>query len=151
MDKAFKEQVYQHFHELVTGKIAPVQQKLDDLRDSLTGETKSTAGDKHETARAFVHIEQAQTAGQLTSLQQQKAELERVSGLAEQDRIAAGSLVETDRGYFYLSAGIGKAVIENVTVFALSTQSPLGKSLAGLTVGDTASVNGQSYLIKHIL
>jgi hypothetical protein len=42
-----------------------LQQVLADLKESGANETKSTAGDKHETALAMLQIEQANTRGQL--------------------------------------------------------------------------------------
>lgn len=69
----FKAAVQQHFLDLLDEKISVIRQKLDELQESLKNETKSTAGDKHETARAFVHIEQENTGRQLEVLLQQKA------------------------------------------------------------------------------
>jgi hypothetical protein len=147
---SFKQKVHNHFAHLLEDKIAVVQKNLNDLKESLTGETKSTAGDKHETARAFVHIEQENTTRQLEALMQQKAELDRVTGLSVQDTIIPGALIKTDRGWFYLSTGVGKAVVDAETVFALSAQSPLGKLLLNKTVNDRVEMNGTKYLITEI-
>lgn len=146
----FKQQVQEHFLKVLQDKIADIQRKLDDLKDSLTNETKSTAGDKHETARAFVHIEQANTAGQLDTLLQQKAALERLSGSATTDKIMPGSLVLTDKGYLYLSEALGKTAVEGTTVFALSPQSPLGQLLLGCNAGQVIQINTTSYRIETI-
>jgi hypothetical protein len=148
---SFKTIVHQHFLQLIQSKIADVQQKLDDLKESLSGETKSTAGDKHETARAFVHIEQENTGRQLETLLQQKAELDRFSGNTGGNQIVPGNLVKTDKGYFYLSTGAGKAVIDSIIVFAISPASPLGKKLIGMQPKDVVEMNGQSYFIQEIL
>lgn len=146
----FKAGVHQHFLELLDEKIAVIGQKLDGLQESLQHETKSTAGDKHETARAFVHIEQENTGRQLEVLLQQKAELQSFAAVHAGVTIVPGTLVKTDRGWLYISAGIGKAVIDHETVFALSPQSPLGKKLIGCKIGDVAEVNGLKYTVTDI-
>jgi transcription elongation GreA/GreB family factor len=147
----FKDKVHQHFLELLDNKISTIRQKLDDLKESLKNETKSTAGDKHETARAFVHIEQENTSRQLEVLLQQKAELQSFSGLYVSDKVVPGALIETDRGWLYISASIGKAVIDGKTVSALSPQSPLGKKLTGCKIDDSAEINGIKYTVAAIV
>jgi hypothetical protein len=146
----FKDSVHQHFLELLDDKISVIRQKLDELQESLKNETKSTAGDKHETARAFVHIEQENTGRQLEVLLQQKAELQSFSAVNSSEIIVPGTLVKTDRGWLYISASIGKAVINGETVFALSPQSPLGKKLTGCKVNDTIDINGIKYTVAAI-
>ncbi|MFA6057805.1 MAG: hypothetical protein WC756_06385 [Taibaiella sp.] len=147
----FKDNVHQHFMELLDDKISAIRQKLDDLQESLKNETKSTAGDKHETARAFVHIEQENTSRQLEVLLQQKAELQSFSGIHISGKVVPGALVKTDRGWLYISASIGKAIIDGETVFALSPQSPLGKKLMGCKIGDSAEINGIKYTVAAIV
>lgn len=147
----FKDSVHQHFLKLLDDKISAIRQKLDDLQESLKNETKSTAGDKHETARAFVHIEQENTGRQLEVLLQQKAELQSFSTIHIHDTIVSGALVKTDRGWLYVSASIGKLVVDGETVFALSPQSPLGKKLIGCGIGDSVEINGIKYTVTEIL
>lgn len=146
-----KENVHQHFLDLVQTKINVLQQKLDDLQESLKGETKSTAGDKHETARAFVHIEQENTGRQLAEMLQQKAALESCAAVSTKETIVTGSLVQTNRGYFYIVAGLGKANINGEIVFALSPVSPLGQQLIGATLKETIEVHTTKYTIEAIL
>jgi hypothetical protein len=146
----FKDSVHQHFIALLDDKIMTIRQKLDELQESLKNETKSTAGDKHETARAFVHIEQENTGRQLEVLLQQKAELQSFSTITINDTIAPGALVKTDCDWLYISASIGKAIVAGKTVFALSPQSPLGKKLIGCSVGDSVEINSIKYTVADI-
>jgi hypothetical protein len=123
---------------------------LADLKESGTNETKSTAGDKHETALAMLQIEQANTRGQLQVAQEQKAALEKINPAIAAIEVVNGSLIKTNRGYLFLSIALGKAIIDNNTVIALSPQSPLGKKLMGLRIDDTTELNNNSYLILSI-
>ena len=62
---SFKENVYSAFAQLLNEKINNVQQILQELHRSAANETKSTAGDKHETALAMLQIEQENKRSQL--------------------------------------------------------------------------------------
>jgi len=127
-----------------------LQHILADLKESGSNETKSTAGDKHETALAMLQIEQANTRGQLQEALTQKAVLEKINTAAAAPIIINGSLVKTNRGYFFMSTALGKAVLDNCVVIAVSPQSPLGQKLMGLTAGEQAEVNNTTYLIETI-
>ena len=108
-----------------------LQNVLADLKESGTNETKSTAGDKHETALAMLQIEQANIRAQLKEAQEQKAVLENINPSLSPALIVNGSLVNTDKGYLFLSTALGKATIDGITVIALSQHSPLGIQLMG--------------------
>jgi transcription elongation GreA/GreB family factor len=145
-----KQKIYNHYLHLINEKVNMLQQVLADLKESGANETKSTAGDKHETALAMLQIEQANTRVQLQEVLAQKAALEKINPMLSAAMIVNGSLIKTNRGYLFISIALGKAVIDNNAVIALSPQSPLGQKLMGLKVGEAGSVNGTEYLIQHI-
>ena len=127
-----------------------LQKILDDLKESGTNETKSTAGDKHETALAMLQIEQANTRGQLQEVLNQQAALEKINPDLSANTVLNGSLIKTNRGYLFMSIALGKAVVDDVSVIALSSQSPLGQKLMGLKAGDAAEINNIAYLVESI-
>ena len=145
-----KQKIYNHYLQLINDKVNLLQQVLADLKESGTNETKSTAGDKHETALAMLQIEQANTRAQLKEVLEQKAVLERINPALSSVKIVNGTLIKTDRGWLYMSTALGKAAVEGITVIALSPQSPLGKKLMGLTVTDTAEMNNTRYTIESL-
>ncbi len=145
-----KQKIYDHYLQVANGKVLALQKILADLKESGTNETKSTAGDKHETALAMLQIEQANIRGQLKEAQEQKATLEKAGLALSATIIVQGSLVKTNHGYLFLSTALGKAVIDGVTVIALSQQSPLGKQLMGLAEGGTVVINSKQYVIESI-
>ncbi|MDI3321335.1 hypothetical protein [Pinibacter soli] len=146
----FKERVYIQCMSIVSQRITDVQRTLDDLRESIKNETKSTAGDKYETARAMLHIEQENVSKQMTDLLEQKAQLEKFSMVGASESIIKGSLVKTDRGYLFVSIALGKIKVSDQTVVALSPQSPLGKQLMGLKLQENAVMNGVRYVVDTI-
>ena len=145
-----KEKIHGHCLNLINDKISLLQHLLADLKESAGNETKSTAGDKHETALAMLQIEQANTRGQLEDVLQKKAALKRINPVSSPEQIVNGSLVKTNRGYLYLSVALGKINTDGIDVIALSPQSPLGEKMMGLIVGDTVEMNGNFYIIEVI-
>ena len=146
-----KHKIYNNYLSLINGKIAMLQQTLADLKESGTNETKSTAGDKHETALAMLQIEQANTRAQLQNALEDAAILQNINPAIVADHIVNGSVIKTGKGYFFMSVALGKYVIDSIIVYALSPQSPLGEKLIGLKVGEKGIVNGNEYLVEDIL
>jgi hypothetical protein len=145
-----KQKIYKHYLQAMQDKIGELQKVLTDLKESGANETKSTAGDKHETALAMLQIEQANVRGQLKEAQQQKAALEKINPAIVPVIIVPGSLIKTNKGYLFLSIAAGKVVIEGHTVMALSPQSPLGQQLVNATKGGTVTINNTIYKIENI-
>ncbi|WP_207497121.1 hypothetical protein [Aridibaculum aurantiacum] len=145
-----KEQVSQQCCEQVEIKMNVLEKTLHDLRESAANETKSTAGDKHETALAMLQIEQENTSRQLQEVLNQKLVLERINLHVQPIQVVQGSLVKTNKGYFFLSIALGKVKAGDNMVIALSPQSPLGAKLLGKKVNDMVEMNGVKYLIEEI-
>ncbi len=136
--------------QVVNGKLYLLQQVLADLKESSSSETKSTAGDKHETALAMLQIEQANISAQLQDLLDKKAALEKINPALSSSKVINGSLLKTNNGYLFISIALGKATIEGKAVIALSPQSPLGQKMIGLSAGDVAEINNNKYFIECI-
>jgi transcription elongation GreA/GreB family factor len=145
-----KQNIYQHFLQLATEKVSILQARLNDLKESGANETKSTAGDKHETALAMVQIEQANSREQLKDALHQLNFLTKINIEVKSNKIINGSLVKTNKGYFFISVALGKAVVDGMEVIAISSNSPLGIKLLGLIVGEIAEINLNKYTVVEI-
>lgn len=145
-----KEKIRLECFNLLNQKIGSVQNMLDDLTQSLNNETKSAVGDKHETTRVMMQLEQEKIQKQLGELHNQKNSLEKLPLTQTNTKIINGSLVETNRGFIYISIGIGKIMIGNEHVFAISSNSPLGNKLLGLNINNSIEMNGLEYIIANI-
>lgn len=146
----FKQQVYTACIQHIDSKIDSLKAMLADLTHAITNETKSTVGDKHETTRVQMQLEQEKLQKQLHELIVQKSALERLYETIPTTKITPGCLIETDRVFVYLSIGIGKITVVGQQVMVISPQSPLGAKFLGLTVGQTAEMNGMIYAVKSI-
>ena len=53
-----KRELYHKCTEYIDQRIESIQKKLDDVAESRSNETKSSAGDKHETGRTMMQLEE---------------------------------------------------------------------------------------------
>ena len=146
----FKQKVYGQYLQSLNDKIRLLRTALDDLKESSSNETKSTAGDKHETALAMLQIEQKNVSQQLKESVDQKVLFERINPNIIKPEAGTGSLLKTSGGYFFLSIALGKIVVDGITIIAISARSPLGQKLIGLKVNDTAEIKGTRYVVENI-
>ena len=145
-----KEKIYYHLLQIINDKILSLENILLELKESISNETKSTAGDKYETARAMLHLEQENIIKQLWNANDQRKELELIDITKTPSMVTNGSLITTDKDSFFISIGFGKVILESKTIFALSSKSPLGKIFMGKRVGYTCSFGSQTYVITDI-
>ncbi len=145
-----KANVFHACLEILDKKIQAHELSLEELIVGAANDSKSTAGDKHETARAMMQLEQEKLSKQLSELRTQKNVLEQLRVGRVGERVGAGSLITTDKGMLYLSVALGKISMEGKTIFALSPQSPLGEKLLGKKTGDAVEMNGVKYVILEI-
>lgn len=145
-----KSVVFEKCLQSARDKIMLIEKALDDLRESGMSEAKSTAGDKHETTLAMIQIEQENKRRQLKDALEEYERLKRIDISVKSLSITVGSLVKANKAWFFISQPLGKIMVDNEPVFAISPQSPLGVKLIGLTKNDAAEVNGIKYLVEII-
>lgn len=145
-----KEKIHGQCLALLNEKIHVLEVMMRELGEGVKANDKSSAGDKHETARAMIQIEQENIQRQMTGLEEQKALLQKIDAGLKSASVVKGSLVKTDKGYVFLSLALGKIILDGVAVMVLSPQSPLGMRLMGLKANQCAEMNGISYRIEAI-
>lgn len=138
-----KEQLLKACWDAVNEKQRTIEAIINSHKYSLNSETKSSAGDKHETGRAMLQLEMEKASQQLAAVHSMKTTLERLNLQKHSDRAALGSLVLTDKLNYFLAISIGKVVVDSTDYFVVSTSSPLGKQLLGIEKGETIPLNNQ--------
>jgi flagellar hook-basal body complex protein FliE len=150
MNSNFKSRLQAHCIKLIKQKIVALESALVDARESQKSDTKSSAGDKYETFREMMNQE-------IEKLQQQLQQQKTIQAvftaldLSIKDTVTEGSLLETEKGLFYLSAALGKINFEEKTVVCLSAQSPLGKMFSGKSIGERVLFNGVEYTVEDVV
>jgi hypothetical protein len=128
--------------------------RLNDLLKSnlidLNSATKSTAGDKHETARAMIHIEQENHSRQLLEAQKIMNLLTQIN-TKPKSFAQAGALIKTNMGLFYMATGLGKVLINKNEVYVISPGSPIGQKLLGSAPKATVIFNKRNYYIEQVI
>ncbi len=145
-------------HKIHALCIESVQQKLDlirkaitDAREALTVESKSSAGDKHETARAMLQLETEKRSEQLVNTLQLQEVLYRIHlDDISADNVHLGTLVHTSIGVFYISIGIGKLDYEGKEYMAISAASPIAHAMIGKQKGESITFNERKIDIINV-
>jgi len=145
-----KEQLYKECEEFLNGRLSSVINRIAGIQESLQSETKSSAGDKHETGRAMLQLEREKAGNQLVDIQKQQELFSRVTIDTSSDVIRLGSIVTTDKGGYFLAISVGAIIINAKTYYAISPSSPIGKVLLGKSKGGSFVFNGVAQEIKEV-
>jgi transcription elongation GreA/GreB family factor len=139
-------------HSILTACKQVIQYKITLLNDAIgelgEGESKSSAGDKHETGRAMAHLEQEKLSKQLVEWNHQIELIQKIDAGKENASVGLGTLVETNRGQFFLACNLGKLTIDDQDIIVISLQSPLGEKLLNYKAGEQFDFNSTRY---HVL
>lgn len=146
-----KEQLYEACQNFITQRHTTILNRIASIQESLQSETKSSAGDKHETGRAMLQLEREKAGNQLKVIQQQQEILTRISIQTTTDVVKLGSIVKTDKRNFYLAISVGELELENELFYAIAAASPIGKQLIGKSIGNVVTFNNIIYTIKNVL
>lgn len=146
-----KNELYDKCVEVIDQKLSVIHSVLNDAQQSANNETKSTAGDKHDTARAMAHLESEKNAAQLNEINKLKKVLPFLANHKSNGTIELGSLVITSGFSYYISISLGKIIVDNHPYFAISPVTPIARLLIGKKVNDQVIFNGQKLKIKSII
>lgn len=145
-----KQTIYSKYRQLVQDRIDAFRDMIVALTEDSKNDAKGSAGDKHETALAMMHLEQEKLNRKLAEILEQKTILDKIDPSLISIHIAVGSLVQTNGMLLFISTALPKITIENKTIFAVSPQSPLGSKLMGNTIGFEFDINTSKYVVTQI-
>ncbi|WP_420603621.1 3-oxoacyl-ACP synthase [Flagellimonas sp.] len=146
-----KEQLLKFCWESIDEKTARLKKRSEELQESLGSETKSSAGDKHETGRAMVQLEQEKLGKQLVALDRTKATLQKVDVAKDSSKIILGSLVKTSTANYFIAVSTGMYAKEGITVFCISPGAPIAQLLLGKEKGDSIVFNGKQINVLEVM
>lgn len=136
-----KEALLQQCFSWINDRHQRILKTLDDIKTALLEESKSSAGDKHETGRAMLQIERENAGHQLQEIENVKKNLAKIQLQTITEFAHLGSLVLTDKANYFLSISAGKVVVENKDYYCISPKSPIGSLLIGKQLGATFIFN----------
>src|SRR5687768_13961392 len=84
--------IYKSCLAFIDARINNAREALKNAQEASNAESKSTAGDKHDTTRAMMQIEAEQASKQLKEAEKLREELKRIIPTRDYDTVVAGSL-----------------------------------------------------------
>jgi len=148
---SIKLELYNFCLEFVDSRFQTIQNTIKEIQESLLSETKSSAGDKHETGRAMLQLEREKAGNQLAEIQKVKEALYKIDLTKSSKKIGLGSVVFTTKSNYYLSISAGALKVKDELFYAISPNTPIGQLLIGEKSGSKVVFRGQQFEIEKIL
>jgi len=130
-----------------------LQGALDEIHSSLEEETKSSVGDKYETARAQLQIEQKRLDQQMDHMVKQHKALHDINHESHH-KIDEGSVVMLTLGdkslNIYIAVALGAVTFNEKNWQVISEISPLAQALKGKKSGDSFPFQGKLCSILEV-
>ncbi len=143
-----KAEILQIIRQKLSDKIENLERLISETRSS-NNDTKSSMGDKYETSREMVQQQINNLQFQLNENINAKNSL-KLLNVKPHQIIGLGSLVQTDKGLFYIAVSLGEIVFNDKKIFVISTESPLSKELVGKKTGEIINLNNSNQTILEV-
>ncbi len=127
-----------------------MKKTIKSIEIALENESKSSAGDKHETGRAMLHLEMEKASQQFEVVTSMKEVLQRIDLKPASNHVRLGSLVDTNQGCYFISISAGQINVNDKAYYAVSTSSPIGAQLLGKTEGEQIMMAEKKIQIRAI-
>jgi len=148
---SIKKQLYTKCEDFLKYRLKVILDTMEEIQKSLESETKSTAGDKHETGRAMLQLEREKAGQQLAEAQKLKVLLQKIETTTEHERVALGSIVFTSDKNYYIAISAGEIKVNDSTFYAISAATPVAKVLLGKTKNNRISFRSSTFVITEVL
>ncbi len=145
-----KKELYNQCVLFVNKKLQTIENTIKSNQQALQSETKSSAGDKHETGRAMLQLEMEKAGQQLKVVSEMKQQLDKLKIDVLNKVVGLGSIVYTNQFNYFIAISVGKLAVENQTYYAISSNSPIGQLFLGKNQGDVITFRNQQIEIKKL-
>ena len=143
-----KPELLEIINQKISEKIQKLEQLIAETRAS-NNDTKSSMGDKYETSREMLQQEINNLQIQLNEHLKSQKILKNINPNPHKI-VTLGSLVETEKGKFFIAVSLGEITFSQEKIFVISAESPLAKAMNGKKTGESFVVNNLSQIIKNI-
>ena len=145
-----KKIVHRAILENLNERIESLNSILKETFEATAEDSKSSAGDKHETGVAMAQLEQEKLTKQINEFLVLKEAVLKINPSKVHSKIEIGSLVETNNGWYYFSIGLGAVKIEETIIFAMNPLAPIGLLLNGKSKGESIVFNEKTTKIFNV-
>ncbi|MDO6854188.1 3-oxoacyl-ACP synthase [Cellulophaga lytica] len=146
-----KEELLEFCRNFINNRVSRIQSNITGVQDSLASETKSSAGDKHETGRAMLQLEREKLGAQLLEAEKMQQLLSKVNIAKSTTLVGLGSVVYTEKSNYFIAISAGEFVQNKNKFYCISANTPIGKLLLGKSEGDSFVFNGATIKITQVI
>ena len=145
-----KEEIYNYCVANLLEKLKGFEKRIQGLSEALDSESKSSAGDKHETGRAMIQLEREKLGIQLAEAETNYRKILALKNNHSSVIVGVGSLVITNKANYYIAISIGECKLEDERCYCISPQSPIGRLLLGKKLGERIDFNNNISTVLSI-
>ncbi len=138
------------FRTSLSLRLEEALRELSLLNEAAAAETKSSAGDKYETAREMIAQSRALQEKGRAEAQAGLDWIERILQVEPGTAIHAGSVVHSDLGWHLVGALTTSVQIDGLSIQGITLSSPLGQALKGKVVGENLEWRGKQVSILEL-
>lgn len=146
-----KEQLYKQCKSFIENRLKTVQETIAGIQESLLSETKSSAGDKHETGRAMLQLEREKAGKQLAEIQKTNLILSKIDYQKSATKVSLGSIIYTNKVNYFIAISAGVIEYNNESFYAISANTPIAQLLMSKLEGDTITFRDNTFTITKVL
>ncbi len=146
-----KQELYDQCCTFVENKLIAIQKAIYEIQESLTTETKSSAGDKHETGRAMLQLEREKIGQQLAETQKLKEILSKIDSSKMSKKVSLGCVLYSSQHNYFIAISAGKLQLEGDHFYAISAHTPIAQLLLGKSVGEEVVFRNETFSIIQII
>lgn len=146
-----KEQLYKQCKSFIENRLKTVQETIAGIQESLLSETKSSAGDKHETGRAMLQLEREKAGKQLAQIQKTNLILSKIDYQKSANKVSLGSIIYTNKVNYFIAISAGVIEYNNESFYAISANTPIAQLLMSKVEGDTVAFRDNTFTITKVL
>lgn len=143
--------LYNLCETFIQSRLKNVQHNIAEVQMSLTSETKSSAGDKHETGRAMLQLEREKFGAQLAEINQVKKNMSKVNINGSSKIVCLGSVVFTNQSNYFIAISAGQLNFKETNYYGIAPNTPIGLLLMGKQAGDAVTFRDREFKIIEVI
>ena len=145
-----KKEVFHKCLDIVDQRISWYNEKMEDISDQNSIKNFAPGPDFYGNPGQLM-TEFEKSADELDRVQKYKQDLANLDIDNRSRVIRPGSVVETEKGYYFVSVPLGEIEMDDGSkVYAISTKAPIYEHLEGKEEGDSFIFNDKKIEIKKI-
>jgi hypothetical protein len=127
---------------------ANIQAAMEDAQQSAN--EYGAPKDRYDSFRAQLMRKRDMLAQQLSQVEEELRFLQQIKPGVISTRVEHGALVVLNSQILYILIGIGKVIMDDITIYVVSPVVPLVEAMKDLKPGESFSFRGQTMTIKEI-